>query len=139
MQIRTADLLALEDPAQVYSFYSERATANPNSELDLFIAGRYAPSLADKQSMVAKILTLNASSYWGTLLQATAYSSEEDTEFAKAEAALLRAIEIDNSLTYAPALLGELWSRSGKKNRPTNCLSRWLNNRPTSLNPFSAA
>ena len=114
VQLRAADLLALEDPVQVQSYYAERAAANPNSEIDLYISGRYSESVADKQSITAKILTLNPGSYWGSLLQATAYSAEDDQDFSKAEAALVRAIDTDNSLPYAPVLLGELWARSGK-------------------------
>lgn len=115
VQIRAADLLALEDPIQVHDYYNSRVEANPKSELDLYMAGRYAENLTDKQSLVAKILTLNPASYWGSVLQATAYPADEDGDFAKAEAALLRAIDQDNSLPYAPSLLGELWSRTGKR------------------------
>jgi len=115
VQIRTSDLIAIDDPAQVRDYYSERVQANPKSELDLYMAGRYAENLSDKQSLVAKILELNADSYWGSLLQATAYSVEDDKDFIKAETALLRAIQLNNSLPYAPSLLGELWARTGKR------------------------
>lgn len=135
VQIRTADMLALEDPGQVFTFYSERAKANPNSELDLYIAGRYSASVTDKQSLVAKIFTLNPQSYWGSLLQATAYPSEEDADFSKAEAALLRAIETNNSLPYAPALLGELWSRSGKKDAAENLFVEMAKQNPDNFEP----
>lgn len=136
VQIRTADMLVLEDPGQVFTYYSERAKANPNSEIDLYIAGRYSASIADKQSFVAKILTLNPQSYWGSLLQATAYPSEEDADFAKAEAALLRAIEINNALPYAPALLGELWSRSGKKEAAEPLLIEMAKQTPDNFDPI---
>ncbi|MBK6766672.1 MAG: redoxin domain-containing protein [bacterium] len=115
VQIRASDLLAIDDPAQVRSYYAERAQANPKSELDLYMAGRYAENLADKQSVVAKILDLNQDSYWGAVLQSTAYPVDEDKDFAKAEAALLRAIQRDNSLPHAPSLLGEMWARTGKR------------------------
>ncbi|MBK6911203.1 MAG: redoxin domain-containing protein [bacterium] len=114
VQLRAADLLALDDPAAVVNYYADRAKANPRSEIDLYIAGRYSPALADKQAYVAKIFSADPQSYWGHLLQATAYPAEDDPDFAKAEAALLRAIALDNSRPYAPTLLGELWARSGK-------------------------
>lgn len=135
VQLRVADMLALEDPEQVTAFYSERAVANPNSELDLFLAGRYAVSLADKQANVAKILTLNEKSYWGSLLQATAYPTEEDADFTKAEAALVRAIQQNNSLPYAPAMLGELWSRSGKKEQADDLFVEMAKQSPQSFEP----
>ncbi|MCB9357697.1 MAG: redoxin domain-containing protein [Calditrichaeota bacterium] len=114
VQLRVADLLSLDDPQEVVDYYTKRAEENPKSELDLYLAGRYSPDLSARQSLVAKILTVNANSYWGNLLQATAYPADQDQDFSKAEAALLRAINADNSLPYAPSLLGELWARSGK-------------------------
>lgn len=114
VQLRVADLLALDDPAGVVNYYSDRAKANPRSEIDHYIVGRYSPGLSDKQAQAKAIFDANPESYWGALLQATAFPAEEDKDFAKAEGELLRAIRLNNALPYAPALLGELWARSGK-------------------------
>ncbi|MCL4305334.1 redoxin domain-containing protein [bacterium] len=114
VQIRAGDLLSLDDPDAVYKYYEQRSAENPKSELDLYMAGRYSPNLSTKQSYVAKILTVSPDSYWGALLQATAYPVDEDSDFSKAEAALLRAISVNNSLPHAPSFLGELWARTGK-------------------------
>jgi thiol-disulfide isomerase/thioredoxin len=137
VQLRAADMLALEDPTQVQKYYAERASANPNSEIDLYIAGRYTEGLADKQAIVAKILTLNADSYWGSMLQATAYPAEDDKDFSKAESALLRAIDVDNSLPYAPILLGELWARSGKTEQAEDLYVEMAKQSPGDFEPVA--
>ncbi len=135
VQIRAADMLMMEDPAQVVAYYADRSKTNPNSELDLYISGRYSATVSDKQSYVAKILTLNPQSYWGSLLQATAYSTEEDSDFSKAEASLKRAIEIDSSLPYAPTMLGELWARSGKKEAAEQLFVEMAKQSPDNFEP----
>ncbi|NUO19047.1 redoxin family protein [bacterium] len=135
VQIRAADMLVLEDAAQVVAYYADRAKVNPNSELDLYIAGRYSSVIADKQAYVSRIFALNPQSYWGSLLQATAYPAEEDSDFSKAEAALLRAIDINNSLPYAPTLLGELWARSGKTEAAEKLFVEMSKQSPGSFEP----
>jgi thiol-disulfide isomerase/thioredoxin len=137
VQIRAADMLALEDPSQVQRYYAERAAANPNSEIDLYVSGRYSEGIAEKQAIVAKIMTLNPDSYWGSLLQATSYSADDDQDFSKAEAALLRAIDTDSSLPYAPVLLGELWSRSGKTEQAENLFIEMAKQLPGEFEPVA--
>jgi thiol-disulfide isomerase/thioredoxin len=114
VQIRVADLLAVDNTDAVRDHYKKYADSNPANTKAQFLAGRVAATPAERQQYVQNILTREPENYWGLLLKAASFAPEEDTDFKQSEAALREAIRIDNSLPYAVASLGDLLARTGR-------------------------
>jgi thiol-disulfide isomerase/thioredoxin len=135
VQMRASSILMMDDPQATQTYYVERSAQNPKSEIDIYFAGRLSESLTDKQTFTAKLFDVNPQSYWGFLLQATSYNSEEDTDFQKAESSLKKAIEKDASLPYAPTMLAELWARQGKSAEAEQALVELAKQSPEDFQP----
>jgi thiol-disulfide isomerase/thioredoxin len=115
LQMRIADLLALEDVAQVRDYYAARAKAELENIAALYLAGRIAETALERQDYVDNIFRIDSESYWGYLLKVTARDPDDDPGLEQTEADLRKAIKIDRTKPFAATMLGELLAETDRK------------------------
>lgn len=135
VQMRVADLLAVDNPELVRDHYNQRAKHEPDNVAAQFLAGRVAPQPGMRQEYVTKILALDQRSYWGLLLKAASFYPEDDPDFAKTEATLREAIAADNSKPYAVSMLGELLVSEKRLDEADNVFARLSEMLPEDFEP----
>ncbi|MBL0063357.1 MAG: hypothetical protein IPP40_18205 [bacterium] len=75
-KFRATDMLMLEDPAQVAACCPRPRQRQPIGTRSIHLRP-LLPTVADKQSYVAKILTLNPKAHWGSFPGHSAYSRRQ--------------------------------------------------------------
>jgi thiol-disulfide isomerase/thioredoxin len=135
VQMRVADLLAVDNPDAVRDYYTQRAKNEPDNIIAQFLAGRVASGPALRQEYANAILVLDPKSYWGKLLQAASYFPEDDADLSKTEATLREAIAIDNSKQYAVSMLAELLVSKQRLDEADNVFSRLSEMMPGDFEP----
>lgn len=113
VQMQISNMLAMEDINAARKVYNERAQAEPQNPVALYLAGRLAEGFPERRANAEKILALDSENYWGNLLMGGVYADGEAQDLTKAETYFRKAITINPAQPNAVAGLGDVYVKRG--------------------------